>query len=75
MYNKFKFFSNQPTYRDDVPEGFELYGVTPTLYSPNTFNATKFILLKDLGTGTIARGREIDSEHPLWDYINTERTP
>ena len=75
MIKNFKFLTKIPSYQDDIPEGFAFAGVTPTHYSPYTFTASKFILLRDRATNTIAKGQQIFEDHILWNYIDNEQTP
>lgn len=47
---------------------FELVGLTPAIYEPCTFDATKCMLFKHRETGEVIRGNIITPNHPMWDY-------
>ena len=66
----FKFFSNTPILEDDIPDGYEFAGVSLTYYSPYTFLASKYILMRNLESNVVVRGKEIYFGHPLFDLVD-----
>lgn len=69
---EFKFFKKEKITEYDREfyniAGFELIGVTPTTYNPETFEPCRFLLFRDTQTGERVRGNLINYNHPMWDY-------
>lgn len=69
---RFKFLSKSEYTEADVEyyetDEFEFVGVTPVMYSPITFEPTKFLLLRHRETGSVIKGNVIDEYHPLWNH-------
>ena len=68
--NKFKFFQKksiifEPT---TVPFGYEVFGVTPIMYDPTTFDPVKCVMYLDTVTQRVVKGETISEGHPLWNY-------
>ena len=65
--SKFKFFQKKSIIFD-VPFGYEVYGVTPIMYDPTTFDPVKAVMYLDTVTQRIVKGETISEGHPLWNY-------
>jgi hypothetical protein len=64
--SKHRYTESDKEYYDT--DEFELVGITPALYEPFTFDATKCMLFKNRETGEVIRGNVITINHPMWDY-------
>ena len=63
------------TYNENNPEyyntrEFEFIGVTPILFEPITFSATRSMLFRNRETGETTQGQIIRENHPMWNYPN-----
>lgn len=61
---QFKFFQK----KSDIPEGYEMYGVTPIMCDPITLDAVKCVMYLDTVTQRVVKGETISEGHPLWNY-------
>ena len=64
--SKNKLTENDPEYYNC--EGFEFIGLTPLLYSPNTFTPSRCMLFRQIETGEVVKGNLINETHPMWNY-------
>jgi hypothetical protein len=64
----FKFLTIKPKPEIEIPEGHEFAGVTPTLYEPHTFDAIRYVLIRDLSNNEVRKYCQIYVGDPLWDY-------
>ena len=61
-----RMITNEPQYSHML--GYEVYGVTPIMYDPTTFDPVKCVMYLDTVTQRIVKGETISEGHPLWDY-------
>jgi len=68
----FKFLTKNAHTEYDVEyyhtDEFEFVDVSPVLYSPETFEPTRFMLFKNRESGEVIKGNRIRTDHPMWNF-------
>lgn len=66
----FKFLSENRSWGFDIPEGYELYSVTPTMLDPVSIQTFKGVVYRHMGNGSLLKVGQISEGHELWNYEN-----